>query len=92
MTEFIPISTKGIFYSSFYHWYQHEGFKDVHEAIRLATKEAGITPEQAHELCVEIKARSTAGLAETGSDVISAFFRVNRKTITSAAKELAESA
>ena len=91
MVEFIPNSTKASFYSSFYHWHQREGLKDVKAVIQKAADDARITLGDAHELFKEIRGRNTDGLANTGDSAIVVFFKVNWKKLTQVSEELLHS-
>ena len=92
MINLLPSISKALFYSSFYHWYQREGLKDLKVAMQKAADEADISMRDAHDLFKDINGRITDALADTGNRAVVAYFIVNSEKLAKASEELLQTA
>ena len=92
MLKLLPTTTKAKFYSSFYHWNQREGLKDIKAAINKASEEAEVSLEDARDLLIEMNGHVTDSLAATEDKAILFYFMNNWKPILNATVELLDHA
>ena len=92
MINLLPNISKALFYSSFYHWYQREGLKDLKVAMQRAADEADISMRDAHDLFKDINGRTTDALASTRNRAVVAYFIVNSEKLAKASEDLLQTA